>query len=150
MIVHFPIALFLTSIVFDLLGIRFNRESLREGAVWLLGLGLLAGIASFISGEQAEEIAELAGIPESVIEMHENLATLTMGMWGFLFIWRFFFKTRSTERLMSPYFLVALIAIGTLFATGHYGGDLVFEHGAGVKVIKQSSSPDLHDEHDDD
>jgi hypothetical protein len=33
-----------------------------------------------------------------------------------------------------PYFLIAAIGLGTLSATGHYGGDLVYEQGAGVAM----------------
>jgi len=40
-VVHFPIALWLTSTFFDLLGLRREKAIFREMAFWLVGLGLV-------------------------------------------------------------------------------------------------------------
>lgn len=45
-----------------------------------------------------------------------------------------------TRKTAIPYFLVAAIGLGTLSATGHFGGDLVYEHGAGVATIHNPDS----------
>ena len=64
-LIHFPIALLFVSVFFDLLGTSLSRESFREGALWLLGLGLTGGIAAAIAGRMAEDAAEKAGIAEA-------------------------------------------------------------------------------------
>lgn len=147
--VHFPIALFVTTLVFDEAGIILKRSYLRDGAVWLLGLGLIGGIGGLLSGELAEEAAEHAGVPETLIETHETLAVITMCVFGLLFLWRLFYRTRLAESLMAPYFLIGIIGLGTLTATGHDGGSLVYEHGAGMKTVIQSSGLSADTEHDD-
>lgn len=149
MIVHFPIALLITSVLFDAASKIFKRDSLRDGALWLLVLGLIGGIAASIAGDFAEEAAEKAGIAESLIETHETLAFVTMGIFGVLLVWRLFLRNNFTAQLFAIYLFVAAIGVGTLSATGYYGGDLVYEHGAGVNVVSHSTST-VASKHDDD
>ncbi len=138
MFVHFPIALLFTSVLFDAAGAWFKRENFREGALWLLILGLLGGVAAAIAGNWAEEAAEKAGIAESMIETHETLAFVTLGIFGILLLGRLVLRNQFTWKTLAPYFLIAAIGLGTLSATGHYGGDLVYEHGAGSALTHQA------------
>ncbi|HEX7765235.1 MAG TPA: DUF2231 domain-containing protein, partial [Nitrospira sp.] len=87
-LVHFPIALLFVSVLFDLLGTSLSRESFREGALWLLGLGLTGGIAAAIAGGMAEDAAEKAGIAETLIETHEALAQVTLVIMAILLLSR--------------------------------------------------------------
>ncbi|MGD9851218.1 MAG: DUF2231 domain-containing protein [Nitrospirales bacterium] len=132
MLVHFPIALLFTSVLFDAAGAWTKRDHFRDSALWLLILGLLGGIAAAIAGDWAEEAAEKAGIAESMIETHETLAFVTLGIFGVLLLGRLLLRTQFTRKTLVPYFLIAAIGLGTLSVTGHYGGDLVYEQGAGV------------------
>jgi uncharacterized membrane protein len=138
MLVHFPIALLFTSVLFDAAGTWFTRENFRDGALWLLILGLLGGVAAAIAGDWAEEAAEKAGMAESMIETHETLAFVTLGIFGVLLLGRLVLRNQFTRKTMVPYFLIAAIGLGTLSATGHYGGDLVYEHGAGVALTHKA------------
>lgn len=140
MLVHFPIALLVTSVLFDVIGSFVQRESFRDGALALLVLGLLGGVAAAIAGEGAEEAAEKAGIAESLLETHETLACITLGLFGILLLWRLFHRNTFTRPTVVAYFFVAAIGLGTLSVTGHLGGALVYEHGAGVTMVENSSS----------
>lgn len=140
MLVHFPIALFITSVLFDVLGAWLTRESLREGALWLLVLGVLTGLAAFASGDVAAEAAEKAGVAESLIETHEHLAGATVGIFGALLAWRLLLRNRFSPRTRIAYLMVAIVGLGLLSATGHYGGSLVYEHGAGVHAAPAGTS----------
>ena len=134
MLVHFPIALLFTSVLFDAGGAWFKRDSFRDGALWLLILGLLGGVAAAIAGDWAEEAAEKAGVAESMIETHETLAFVTLGFFGVLLLGRLVIRNQFTRKTLFPYFLIATIGLGTLSATGHYGGDLVYEQRAGGTI----------------
>lgn len=136
MLVHFPIALFLSSVLFDMVGWWFQKETFREGGLWLLIIGLLGGVTASIAGSMAEEAAEKAGILESLIETHELLAFVTLGIFTVLLLGRLFvFRNRFTPKTFAAYLVIAWIGIGTLSATSHFGGDLVYNHGAGVNVM---------------
>lgn len=148
MLVHFPIALFVTSVLFDAVSMRWHRECLREGSLGLLVVGLIGGIGAAIAGDAAEEAAEQAGIAESLIETHETLALITLGIFGILLLWRLFVRNRFSPRSLAIYLGIAVIGLGTLSATGHFGGNLVYKHGAGVHVATirgpAVTDPDSH------
>lgn len=144
MIVHFPIALLITSVLFDAASHLFTRDSLREGALWLLGVGLLGGIVASLVGVWAEEAAEKTGMAESLIDTHESLAFITLGIFGLLFLWllflwRLYLRNQFTGHTLAIYLLVATLGVGTLSATGYYGGNLVYQYGAGVKGLSHGT-----------
>jgi uncharacterized membrane protein len=138
MLVHFPIALLIISVLFDAAGVVFKRDSLRESALWLLGLGLLGGVGAVLSGDMAEEVAEKAGIAEALLERHETWALVTMWIFGVLFVGRLFLRNHFTTLTLAIYLVIASIGIGTLTVTGYLGGDLVYEYGAGVRQVTRS------------
>ena len=100
-LVHFPIALLFVSVLFDLVGATLSRDSFREGALWLLGLGLTGGIAAAIAGGLAEDAAEKAGIAESLIERHEAFAQATLVIMAVLLLSRLL--DRKSTRLNSSH-----------------------------------------------
>jgi uncharacterized membrane protein len=145
MLVHFPIALLFVSVLFDLASKAFARDSLREGAHWLLGFGLIGGIAAAIAGSLAEHQAEKAGVPESLIETHETLAYMTLGIMAVLLLYRLVLRNRFSPKAFAAYLAVATFGLVAVSATGHTGGNLVYEHGAGVNAVQIHSgemSPD--------
>ena len=140
MLVHFPIALLIASVLFDMVGWWFKKESFQDGALWLLLMGLLGGVTASVAGSMAEEAAERAGIAESLIETHEMLAFVTLGIFAVLLVGRLLvLRNQFTQKTFAAYLFIAWIGLGTLSATGHLGGDLVYKYGAGVNVaaVKQ-------------
>ena len=43
-----------------------------------------------------------------------------------------------TWKTLASYFLIAAIGLGTLSATGHYGGGLVYEQGARITLTQKA------------
>lgn len=140
MLVHFPIALLFTSVLFDGVGVLSERESFRDGAFWLLVLGVAGGVASVVSGLAAEEVVAELGVAESLIERHESLAFLTMGIFAALLLGRLWLRNQLTGRTLSVYLLVSALGLVVLSATGHYGGSLVHDHGTGAQAGKRVQS----------
>ena len=136
-LVHFPIALLFASVLFDVASTALTRDSLREAAQWLLGLGLLGGIVAAIAGGQAEGAAEKAGVAEALIETHEALAYMTLGIMAVLFFSRLLLRNRFSRKALIAYFMMATVGLIAVSATGHTGGNLVYEHGAGVHMAQQ-------------
>ncbi|MDP3089854.1 MAG: DUF2231 domain-containing protein [Nitrospira sp.] len=140
MLVHFPIALLFASVLFDVASTALMRDSLREGALWLLGLGLLGGLVAAVAGRFAEHAAEKAGVAEALIETHEMLAYVTLGIMAIMFLSRLLLRNRFTIRVLAAYLAVATVGLVAVSATGHTGGNLVYEHGAGVKAAAARTS----------
>jgi uncharacterized membrane protein len=132
-LVHFPIALLSTAILFEALELLLKRDFLRPAATWLLGLGMLGGILATVAGFWNEEAAEAAGVPETAIDRHENLALLTLAVFAVLLAMRWLRGRRWIPEHPAVFFLIALAGLALLGATGYFGGDLVYRYGAGVE-----------------
>ena len=136
-IVHFPIALLSVAVFFDWLGIITGREGFRRTALHLLVVGILAGGTALLSGVLSEEAVEAAGVPEGAIEEHEEFAFFSMYAFGAVALLRWFFRNRWDETWRRAVYAVACVAALVLLGiAGYHGGDLVYEHGAGVKAVK--------------
>ena len=141
MLVHFPIALLFASVLFDVASKALTRDSLREGALWLLGLGLLGGIVAAIAGGRAEDAAEKASVAKALIETHETRAYVTLGITAILFLSRLLLRNRFSTRALAAYLVVATVGLVAVSATGHTGGNLVYEHAAGINAAQHPSRP---------
>jgi uncharacterized membrane protein len=130
-IVHFPIALLITAILFHGLELILKRGVLREAATWLLGLGFLGALAATASGILAEEAAAESGVPESAIETHEFFAFATLAVFATLLAIRWRQNNRHLPEI--PVMFIGL--------TGYFGGDLVYRYGAGVERPAPAAAP---------
>ena len=132
-LVHFPIALLPTAILFEALGALWGRDFFRPVATWLLGLGLLGGIVATLAGLWNEEAVVAAGVPETAIDRHESLAFLTLAVFTVLLAMRWLRGRRWIPEHPAVFFSIALVGLGLLGATGYFGGDLVYRYGTGVE-----------------
>jgi uncharacterized membrane protein len=127
-----PSALLLVAVVFELLALATRRDSLRQASFWTLMVGALGGVAAVLSGLQAEEKIAHGDAVHRVMETHELLAFVTLGVFGVLAAWRLWRERRmgTAERAVALAF--SLAGTGVLIATANYGGRLVFDHAAGI------------------
>jgi uncharacterized membrane protein len=127
-----PIALLLGAALFDVLAIASKRESFRLVSFWMLVLGAVGGVAAVVSGLQAEEHISHGDAVHRVMETHETLGLVTLGIFGLLALWRIVRERRMRPGERTAAVILTLVGAGVLFATGLYGGRLVFEHAAGI------------------
>jgi uncharacterized membrane protein len=127
-----PIALLVTAVFFDLLALAARRASFRLVSFWTLVVGALGGAAAVISGLQAEEHIDHGEAVHRVMETHEKFALISLAVFAVLALWRIVRERRmgSTER--GIFVALSVGGVGFLFATGLFGGRLVFEHAAGI------------------
>lgn len=133
-----PIGLLLATVLFDVLALATRRQSFRQVSFWTLILGAVGGAAAVLSGLQAEEHISHGDAVHRVMETHELLGFVTLGVFGVLALWRLVRESRmgSGERTLAV--VIAIAGAGVLFTTGLYGGKLVFNHAAGIptKVLQ--------------
>ncbi len=132
---HFTIALFTLVVIFEIGGWLFKKEGLMNAAAWNLPIAAVAAIISYLSGRFMAEPLPHPEAAHELMETHETLALIAMIVIVALTLWRFFIGKRLLEKLKIYYLLVGLVGLMILFATGFYGGKLVFKHGAGTQPI---------------
>jgi uncharacterized membrane protein len=151
MVVHFPIALLTVGVAADVLGAIGRFERVREFALWILVIGVVTLIAAYLTGQWAEEpIENISGFHEH-LESHEDLAAVAVWTWMGLLALRGFLqrKTWQGTGLFGVYLVLSVAGCVLIGAAAHQGGQLVYEHGAGVKNIASVPPPSPHVHSDD-
>lgn len=127
-----PAALLLVAVIFDILAAVTKRASFRTVGFWTTIVGAAGGILAVLSGLQAEEHIAHGEAVHEVMETHEKLAFVTLGIFAVVALWRILRETKMTSGERNLSLLLSLVGLGFLLTTASYGGKLVFDHAAGV------------------
>ncbi len=144
LLVHFPIALLMTALLFD--GLALKRPQLHRVALWNLSLGTLGAGAAVWSGYQAADIAKHSFEIHQVMELHRKLGIATLVLGSLVVIWRLWKRDQLSPRFRLLTWLIMLAMTGTLGYGAHLGGRLVYEFGVGGPFGKSDASP-THEHH---
>jgi uncharacterized membrane protein len=146
-----PIGLLLAAVLFDLLAVVTKRPSFRQVGVWTMLVGAIGGAVAVLSGLQAEEDISHGDAVHRVMETHEQLGLITLGVFGVLTLWRIVRERRMEARERALSLVLSIVGVGFLVATGVYGGKLVFEHAAGIptEVLQGELQERAKDHHHD-
>lgn len=127
--VHFPIALLLLGVVVEILSFT-NRENkfYKEGALYLMLLGALGTVVSYLTGEfMTEEMSGAAGELKEIHELWAKIAMfgslITSGLYLYYLIRDRYIASIRITLLILYCFVAVSIAI-----TGYYGGVLVYDY----------------------
>jgi uncharacterized membrane protein len=135
MLVHFPIALIMVGFLSEIISLFYRTDFFRQTALYLLILGTLGTIASYLAGKAAGDGMD-EGSLGTAMEQHQQAATYALWLTiatAILYLAVFFFQNKkSWVRVVSVLlFALVIVAIGR---TGYLGGQLVFKHGAGIEL----------------
>jgi len=137
-IAHFPVALLLTSVSLDALGVGFRRASLTQaGFSTLVGGGVGAALGALTGPEGSVRDAAAIG----VLHRHELFAALTILLCLVLIGLRLWRVRGLAGAGVALYLTLAVALVVTLTLTGYYGGQLTYEHGVGVARVQQAGAP---------
>ena len=131
-LVHYPIAFTCIAACFQLLAVVLGRRELTLSALIALGLGALMAIVAAITGAAQEQLLEnLPGI-RNALDRHADLGNAAAWLLGVASLSVLYLHLKG--RLHPQLFLgMLLLATALVLVTGHFGGELVFLHGAGVR-----------------
>ena len=131
-LVHFPMALYPTSLVFDWLShLAEDGSPYVKGAFALIVAGLLMSVPAAATGV-VDFLAISSGSPAWRLAFtHLTVMLVTSG----LFLASAILRARDLDVTSTPFGLVVLsvVGVGLLFSGGLFGGDLVFRHGQRVE-----------------
>lgn len=138
-VIHFPIALSLIAVLFDLVSRHRRAAALEPAGAVLMTLAAVGGIVATLTGDAAHDEAVVPRAAAALLERHEELGELAM--WALivlavarvaLALWRRFRGVAAAAYLLAAAAVAALVAY-----QGHVGGQLVFRHGVGTAPVQR-------------
>jgi len=138
-ITHAPIVLIIVGFAFEIAGRLLDRDWWRKAAFAMLILGVVGAFLSVQSGDAAGEHAEKQGVPEEAVDAHEDMGKLTLWFGLGAVVARALAGRMGPARAAVSGLGLALhlVAAVTVGIAAHRGGQLIFEHGANVRVHGQ-------------
>ena len=127
-----PAALLLVAVLFDLAAAATKRESLMWAAIWTLWAGVVGGWAAVVAGKLASRAIEHGEAIHEIMEKHENMALMTMGVFTIVLVWRLARRFQMPTQELALTRALSIVGILGLVWTGVLGGRLVFDHAAGI------------------
>lgn len=155
----FPPAMLVMGVLFELAYLFTKRESLRGAAYWSLVIGAIMTANAIATGLKAEGSIQHGEAIHEIMEVHEKLAWITMGFFGVVAVWLVLRDSKMLRAERWGLALLGVVGLGFLTATGHEGGEMVFEHAAGMTTeameaeVKNRAAGHQHaegEEHDED
>ena len=129
-LVHFPIALFISAFIMNLLGIALKKDFLQQSAWHIFILAISITPLTVITGLMEENRLHFK---HRILDLHKIFALLTLGtsLISFGLLWLI---KRENEKAFRALFLITLLVI-IIFVSlaGYFGGRMVYEYGAGVQ-----------------
>jgi len=135
-VVHFPIALLITSVALDFAGCFLHRAGLTTAATWCLLLGVPGAYAALFSGFLSERDVALA-MAGSMLHLHKVCAVLTTFSFSLLLLVRLIWLLPTLYVKSLPplvvalYLLASVVSVVLLGLTGYLGGAMVYDRGVG-------------------
>ncbi|MGH2398687.1 MAG: DUF2231 domain-containing protein, partial [bacterium] len=123
LVVHFPVALWLTSVVFDIQYARTAERFYASASRWLIGLGLLTAAVSIVSGFIDYRPLVAQGVGQAFIDQHRVHSLVAYGttvLYGAMFLLRW----RGRVMSRAAYLAMTLVGAGLISVTGYLGAEI--------------------------
>jgi uncharacterized membrane protein len=122
-LVHFPIALFITAVAFDLAAQWTKRRSLADAAYYNLWAAAISAFPVLATGILAWQFQLEGQKLKGILLLHLVLACISSVLiW---LVWWVHVRTRKRAQALPNYRLVMeVLAVGLIALTGHLGGFL--------------------------
>lgn len=130
-LVHFPIGLFLLSLVLDIASyLEVTSNVLFRASLYAMGFGLGMGILAALTGLVDRSDIRLDHPARKTSTIHMALNLTALGLFGINFFLRL--EQENLAGLPLPYLLLSLIGVGIFLVSGYLGGQMVYDSGIGV------------------
>jgi len=136
-VVHFTIGIFGAAVLFEIIAALIKKESLKHAATWNIYLAALSAASSIITSLLAESRVPHNEQAHEIMETHETLGYVILGIILVLAIWRLLLRNRPLQKLESLYLFIAILGIGLTIYSGYLGGEMVYTHGVGVAPVSK-------------
>ncbi len=129
-LIHFPIALFISAVFFDLLSQWTKRQGLADAAYYNLLAAAASTIPVLATGLLAWQLQLEGQKIKGILLLHLMLACLSSIL--ICLVWLVHFRARRHTTLLPSYRLaLEVLGVGIIALTGHLGGFLSGVNGQG-------------------
>jgi len=135
LIIHFPIALWLVAVFFNLLSLLRPEEWIRHTTMAMYGMGALSAVVAFFSGKQAMDDVYVPFQGEMAASSHSDWGHYTLYFFiGYALLHGFvYWKKLDRKKIVAiVMFVLGTMGMGLVANTADMGGKLVYKHGVGV------------------
>lgn len=129
--VHFPIALTLSALLFEVLYWLFKRDAFDTTSTNLIVIAALAAIAAMITGSLAGDSVPHPASVSHLIDIHGDLEGTGGSIAIAAALWTLVMKNRYRIVRLALFTLAA----GIIGFGASYGGRMVYEHGIGTALV---------------
>jgi uncharacterized membrane protein len=129
-LIHFPIALFITAVAFDLAARWMKRRDFADAAYHNLLVAAISTLPVIATGVLAWQLQLEGQKLKGILLLHLILGCVSSGMiW---LVWWVHFSARRRAEVVPSYLLaVEIVGLGIVALTGHLGGFLSGVSGPG-------------------
>lgn len=127
-----PAALLLVSVLFDLAGAVTRRPDFRTVGYWTLITGVIGTGLAVIAGLKAEGVVQHSDDAHAVMEKHQTMGLVLLGVFGLLAVWRIVRRKSQSRTEQGLAGVAGLIGLMVLVRTAQLGGSLMFDHALGI------------------
>jgi len=137
--VHFAIALFVIAVLVDLAAFAMRRREYHRVAWVNLALAACGAIAAVVLGYSAELALRPTHEAHQTLDVHKQMALVGLGIILVLWAWRYALRGEFPRRASAAvlYIILSVAGLGAIGGAGYYGGEMVYQHGAGVRALDQ-------------
>lgn len=133
---HFPIALLMSNVFFDVVGRLWNKAELRSTSYWIHLLGLGSAIATIMLGSLGNPYLEDVGwlgnpwhdygnaMTQKAVQ-HSWVGITSIVVFAALAVWRVKRKDNFSKAELTAYMLVSGIGVALLGLTGYLGSHVM-------------------------
>ncbi|MDR8390483.1 hypothetical protein NC796_04970 [Aliifodinibius sp. S!AR15-10] len=144
-LVHFPIAIILLSVLMDLLNFFLPDKWWDDLKTTILyGIGAISAVAAYYTGTLAADSIFVPSGAQSVLNEHADWALWTVWFFGIYAVLRIllhWYQKIDQQAIRIGLFVFALPGIFFLYETGDHGAKMVFGYGAGTgQLVEQSGT----------
>ncbi len=137
-VVHFMIALPVIVLLLELINLVVKKRTIGFTAFFLIVLTVVAAAAAYLTGSTDGTAAWdlLTQDAQSALKAHKLFGTYLLLASGILFVFKLLSALINRGLMKAMYLLVLIIFVAGILKQGKEGGELVYVHGANVKIVK--------------
>ncbi len=133
---HFPIALFVTAVICELLAYFRKSPLLSNTALLTACVAAIGAIFAVTTGLLAKSIVPASGQAHMALQSHETLGYLVLAASLTFTALKVASYLLKTDRLLTAQLSVGFAGVVIAFMAAYEGGELVYKHGVGVSAYE--------------